>query len=138
MDIGEVIQKSGIPASTLRFYEEKQLIHSHGRRGLRRQFDSSVLTQLALISLGQQAGFRLEQIAIWLHSDNSSLQRELCLQQAQLLDQKIKELQAVRNALQHAADCPATRHIECSQFQKLMRIALHKKRKSHTTDTLPA
>ncbi|MBR7779231.1 MerR family transcriptional regulator [Undibacterium rugosum] len=132
MDIGEVIQQSGIPASTLRYYEEKQLIRSYGRHGLRRQFDSSVLTQLALINLGQQAGFRLEQIATWLHSDNPGLQRELCLQQSQLLDQKIKELQAVRNALQHAAHCPATRHIECRQFQKLMRIALQRKRKAHT------
>jgi MerR family regulatory protein len=36
MDIREVARRSGVPASTLRFYEEKGLIASNGRRGLRR------------------------------------------------------------------------------------------------------
>ncbi len=36
MDIAEVARRSGVPASTLRFYEEKALISSIGRRGLRR------------------------------------------------------------------------------------------------------
>ena len=36
MDISEVARRSGVPASTLRFYEEKRLIASIGRRGLRR------------------------------------------------------------------------------------------------------
>lgn len=39
LDIAEVAQRSGIPASTLRYYEEKGLIASVGRRGLRRLFD---------------------------------------------------------------------------------------------------
>ena len=39
MDIAEVAQRSGLPASTLRFYEERGLIASKGRRGLRRVFD---------------------------------------------------------------------------------------------------
>ena len=43
MDISEVARHSGIPASTLRFYEEKGLIVSVGRRGLRRVFDPGVL-----------------------------------------------------------------------------------------------
>ena len=43
LDIAEVAQRSGIPASTLRFYEEKGLIASTGRRGLRRLFDMDVL-----------------------------------------------------------------------------------------------
>ena len=59
MDIGEVSRRSGIPASTLRFYEEKGLIASGGRRGLRRLFDSGVLDRLALIALGSAAGFSL-------------------------------------------------------------------------------
>jgi DNA-binding transcriptional MerR regulator len=53
MDITEVSQRSGVPASTLRFYEEKKLIASIGRRGLRRLFDPGVLERLALIALGR-------------------------------------------------------------------------------------
>ena len=38
MDISEVVRRSGLPASTLRFYEQKGLIASVGRRGLHRVF----------------------------------------------------------------------------------------------------
>jgi hypothetical protein len=51
LDITEVARRTGVPASTLRFYEEKRLIASIGRRGLRRQFDRRVLERLALIAL---------------------------------------------------------------------------------------
>ena len=63
MDIAEVARRSGVPASTLRFYEEKGLIASVGRRGLRRVFDPGVLERLALIALGGAAGFSLDEIA---------------------------------------------------------------------------
>jgi DNA-binding transcriptional MerR regulator len=62
LDINEVAKKSGVPASTLRFYDEKGLIRSVGRRGLRRLFDPDVLERLALIALGQSAGFSLDEV----------------------------------------------------------------------------
>ena len=63
LDIAAVAQQSGVPASALRYYEEKGLIASVGRRGLRRLFDAGVLERLALIALGQAAGFSLDEIA---------------------------------------------------------------------------
>ncbi len=62
MDIVEVARKSGVPASALRYYEEKGLIASVGRSGLRRTFSPGVLDQLLLIALGQAAGFSLSEI----------------------------------------------------------------------------
>src|SRR5688572_7223587 len=62
MDIAEVAKRSGLPASALRFYEEKGLINSVGRQGLRRRFEPKVLDQLALVALGQAAGFTLDEI----------------------------------------------------------------------------
>lgn len=56
MDITEVARRSGVPASTLRFYEEKELIASIGRWGLHRVFDHGVLERLVLIALGRSAG----------------------------------------------------------------------------------
>lgn len=38
LDIAEVASRSGLPPSTLRFYEQKGLIASVGRHGLRRLF----------------------------------------------------------------------------------------------------
>lgn len=64
LDIAEVVQRAGIPASTLRYYEEKGLIISLGRRGLRRLFGEQVLERLALIGLGRAAGLSLDEIAL--------------------------------------------------------------------------
>ena len=63
MDISEVAKRSSVPASTLRFYEDKGLITSVGRRGLRRVFNAKVLERLALIALGRAAGFSVDEIA---------------------------------------------------------------------------
>ncbi len=63
MDISKVAKKSGIPASTLRFYEEKGLIRSVGRQGIRRVFADNIIERLELISLGRVAGFSLDEIA---------------------------------------------------------------------------
>jgi hypothetical protein len=60
LDITAVAKQSGVPASALRYYEGKGLIASVGRRGLRRLFDAAVLERLALIALGQAAGFSLD------------------------------------------------------------------------------
>ena len=69
MDISEVAKKAKVAPSTLRFYEEKGLIKSIGRQGLRRQYAKQVLDQLALIALGQAAGFSLNEIATMFGQD---------------------------------------------------------------------
>src|SRR4029079_2668506 len=69
LDIAEVARRSGVPASTLRFYEEKHLIASIGRHGLRRVFDTGVLERLAMIALGRAAGFSLDEIARMFAAD---------------------------------------------------------------------
>ena len=62
MDIAEVAKRSGLRASTLRYYEEKGLIQSVGQPGEHRRFAPGVIDQLALIALGQSAGFSLDDI----------------------------------------------------------------------------
>ena len=58
LDIVQVARRSNLPTSTLRHYEEKGLIGSVGRRGLRRLFEARVMEQLALIRLGRSAAAR--------------------------------------------------------------------------------
>ena len=124
MDIAEVAQRSGIPASTLRFYEEKGLIVSTGRRGLRRVFHPGVLDRLALISLGSAAGFALDDIARMFAPDGRPrIDREMLLAKAQEVDRSIRKLSAMRDGLRHAAACPAPSHMECPTFRRLLAAA---------------
>src|SRR3954454_18447524 len=93
LDIGEVAQRAGMPASTLRYYEEKGLIASTGRRGLRRLFDARVIERLALIALGRAAGFSLDEIARMFTSDGKPrIDRQMLAAKASDLDKKIREL----------------------------------------------
>jgi len=125
LDINEVAQRSGVPASTLRFYEEKGLIASIGRRGLRRVFAPAVLDRLALISLGGAAGFSLDEISRMFAADGRPrIDRRVLSDKADELDRKIRELTAMRNGLRHAAVCPAPSHAECPTFRRLMGAAL--------------
>lgn len=124
MDIAEVAQRSGVPASTLRFYEEKGLIASVGRRGLRRLFDPGVLERLALIALGRGAGFSLDEIALMVAPDGRPrIDRRLLTAKAEELDRRIRELTAMRDGLRHAAACPAPNHMECPTFRRFLRAA---------------
>ena len=124
LDIAEVAKRSGVPASTLRYYEEKGLIVSIGRRGLRRLFDPGVLERLALIALGRAAGFSLEEIAMMFAPDGRPrIDRQRLAEKADELDVTIRKLTAMRNGLRHAAACPAPSHMECPTFQRLLRAA---------------
>jgi DNA-binding transcriptional MerR regulator len=124
MDIGEVAKASGVPASTLRYYEEKGLISSSGRYGLRRLFAAGVLERLALIALGRAAGFSLDEIAGMFGVDGSPrIDRQLLLRKSRELDVTIRGLTAMRDGLQHAAACRAPSHMECPSFRRLVGLA---------------
>jgi DNA-binding transcriptional MerR regulator len=124
VDITEVARRSGVPASTLRFYEEKRLIASIGRRGLRRLFDPGVLERLALIALARAAGFTLEEIArMFAPNGRPRIERQMLADKADELDRTIRRLSAMRDSLRHAAACPAPSHMECPTFRRFLRAA---------------
>lgn len=124
MDISEVARRSRVPASTLRFYEEKGLIASVGRSGLRRLFRPDVLEQLALIALGRSAGFSLDEIAsMFQPNGRPSIDRAMLARKAEELDKTINRLSAMRDGLRHAAACRAPSHFECPKFRRLMGMA---------------
>ena len=124
LDISEVTQRSAVPASTLRFYEEKGLIASVGRRGLHRLFDPGVLERLALIAVGQAAGFSLDEIArMFRPGGRPRIDRQMLAAKADELDRTIRKLSAMRDGLRHAAACPAPSHMECPTFRRILRAA---------------
>lgn len=122
IDISEVARRSGFPASTLRYYERRGLIASDGRHGLRRQYDDSVLTQLALIALGQRAGYSLDEIAdlFCLEGAALDLDRAELTRQASTLRDQAQELQRTADLLDHIAACAAPSHLECPRFNEIL------------------
>jgi len=124
MDISEVARRTGVSAATLRYYEKRGLITSLAARGSRRQFAVEVLDQLALVALGQVAGLSLDEIRSMLSPGGQpNIDRKLLAAKASELDAKIRQLNAVRRGLRHAAVCPAPSHAECPTFRKLLKAA---------------
>lgn len=129
MDIAEVARQAGMTPSALRYYEEKGLIRSVGRRGLRRQYDPAVLEQLALIALGRAAGLTLEEIGGMLHAGGRvRVDRGLLAARAKACDVQIRRLATIRDGLRHAAACPAADHLACPRFRRLMGLAVRRGR----------
>ena len=128
LDIAEVARRSGVAASALRFYEEKGLIASAGRRGRRRLFAPGVLERLALIVMARAAGFSLEEIASMFAPDGEvRIARQMLTAKAEQLDRAIGELSAMRDRLRHAAACPAPSHMECPNFRRHLQSAADRK-----------
>ncbi|MFB7246787.1 MerR family transcriptional regulator [Streptomyces populi] len=121
LDIAEVARRAKVPASTLRYYEEKGLIAPTGRRGLRRQYDPDVLERLALIAIGRSAGFSLDEIARMFAPDGRPrIDPRTLLDKADELDRTITELAVLRDSLRHTAACPAPSHMECPTFRRML------------------
>ena len=134
LDIGDVVHISGLPPSTLRFYEEKRLIRSIGRTGLRRLYDHRVLQRLEFIAMGQIAGFGLEQISAMFAKDGRlKVDRNLLMEKSTELERSIKQLGAIRNTLEHVAHCSASDHLECPKFLRLLKLAGKKQSKHRKT-----
>lgn len=124
MDIAEVARRSGVPASALRYYESKGLIASVGRQGARRRFAPGVLDQLALIALGQAAGFSLDEIrSMFSPNGQPEIDRAKLSAKADEIDRMVLRLRAMSRGLRHAAVCRAPRHAECPSFQRLLKAA---------------
>lgn len=135
LDIAEVAHRTGMAASRLRFYEDKGLIASIGRRGLKRLFEASVLERLALIALAQTAGFSLDEIAgMFDGAGRPRLDRVQLSAKADDLDLTIRRLSALRDGLRHAAACPAPSHMECPTFRRLLKGAVEGRRRTFVED----
>jgi MerR family transcriptional regulator, redox-sensitive transcriptional activator SoxR len=62
LTIGEVAKRSGVAASALRFYEDRELISSERAGSGHRRYPRSVLRRIAFIVFAQRVGLTLEEI----------------------------------------------------------------------------
>lgn len=62
LTIGQVAERSGVPHTALRFYEDRGLIGSVRTAGNQRRYQRSVLRRLAFIRTAQRVGLSLEDV----------------------------------------------------------------------------
>ena len=127
MRIGEISSRAGVPAKTIRFWEDQHLLPSPRRTPAGyRDYDPSVMDRLAFIRHGQAAGLTLAAIRQVLDIRDGG--QPPCVHVAELIARRLAEVEArlaelararsqlaalaVRAAAQDPADCQAY----CSVF----------------------
>ncbi|CAG0977446.1 Redox-sensitive transcriptional activator SoxR [Anaerolineae bacterium] len=115
ISISEVTRQTGLPPSTLRYYEEIGLIHPTRRGGGRRQYDENVLQRLALIQTGQQAGFSLAEVGVLLNNvlDGAAGWHELVNRKLKEMDALLHNIQNMKRLLEDIMDCDDASLAEC-------------------------
>ena len=103
MKIGEVAGRSGVPAKTIRFWEDLHLLRAPARTGSGyRDYDPAILERLAFIRHAQAAGLSLEHIRQVLDIRDGG--RPPCIHVAGLIARRLAEVEARLSELARARD----------------------------------
>jgi Cu(I)-responsive transcriptional regulator len=128
MNIGDAAQASGVSVKMIRHYEETGLIPKASRSdGGYRTYTERDIHLLRFIRQGRLLGFSMKQIAeligLWLdQSRPSSKVKQLALTHITELDDKIKELQAMKATLEQlACHCHGDDRPDCPILEGLAR-----------------
>jgi len=116
--IGNVVEQLGLPASTIRYYEKIGLIKPLARVGNSRYLNDTDIAQLKFIQMSQSVGFSINEIKDLLelflkNGVNTEDCTELVLDKIQELDERILELQSMRDALAKASECDCSSLEDC-------------------------
>ena len=110
MRIGELAQQSGVGVQALRYYERRGLISKPARRASGyRDYPPDTIRLIRLIKWAQRLGFTLDEIRemvslIENRTPNGAV-RARAARKIQDVDEKIRNLQSMREALQSLVDC---------------------------------
>lgn len=104
MNIGDVAERSGLPAKTIRYYEDIGLIRPERGDNGYRAFGNADLHKLTFLGRARSLGFTIEECRalMALYEDESRASSEVKqVAQGHLdqVDRKIAELQAMRTTL---------------------------------------
>ncbi len=123
--IGEVARRSGVAASTLRYYESIGLLSPAERAGGRRVYDPGIVSTIGVIRTAQSAGLSLAEIGSLLRGSEMGMAGERLSAVAELKVAEVEALidraQAVRTWLEAARRCCCPTLEECCLFPEAVR-----------------
>ena len=119
LTIGEVSRRSGVKATTVRYYESLGVLPEPERAAGHRRYTVDVLRRLAIVDVAQRAGFSLEEIAeLFAAADAPAFERLRALAERKLpeIEALIARAQAVHRWLQVASACECQTLDVCGLF----------------------
>lgn len=121
MTIGELAAESGIPASTIRYWEHIGVLLPPLRVSGQRRYGRDAVYRLAVLRLAQACGFRLDEMRHLMHgfrtgTPASQRWQELACQKKRELDTQLKQLQAMQRVVDNVLHCDCADLTECGQI----------------------
>jgi len=118
LTISEVARRSGVRATTIRYYESINVLPSPRRANGRRRYDVAILDRLAFIHIAQRLGFTLSEIVLLFEQRDTAVplsERWQALAREKLADVErlIRHAREVRQALSSGLRCGCPNIHEC-------------------------
>ena len=119
MNIGDVATLSGLPAKTIRYYEDIGLVKPLRSSNGYRTFRESDAHKLAFLGRARALGFTIEDcrnlLALYEDEERASAEvKEIAKQHLERIDGKIKELKEMRATLAHLVEeCAGDHRPDC-------------------------
>ena len=124
MTIGALAERSGVRTSALRYYEEQGLITSQRTEGNQRRYPREALRRIGVIRAAQVVGLSLQDIQAALatlpngRTPNHRDWEKLSKQWRGILDERIAELERLRDRLSGCIGCGCLSLETCALFNK--------------------
>ena len=125
MNIGEVAEACGLPAKTIRYYEEIGLISPDRQANGYRDFPAAEGHKLRFVARARSLGFSIENcralLALYADPERASADvRAIVQSHVGRIDRKIAELQGMRDTLIHLVErCRGNDRPECPILEDL-------------------
>ncbi len=121
MTIGELAAQSGMPASTIRYWERIGVLPKPARVSGQRRYSPDAMQSLAVLRLAQACGFHLEEMRHLLHGFVPGVKpprrwQELAQQKREELDEQIARLKAMRRVVDRVMQCQCLELPECGRI----------------------
>jgi DNA-binding transcriptional MerR regulator len=118
LTIGETARRTGVPASTLRYWEAAGLLAACERVGGKRRYERQALAQISLILLMKSGGFTLAEIRIVLaglskRTPPPEIWRELAERKLAEVDRTVAQATAVKKILEQGLRCDCLSVDDC-------------------------
>jgi DNA-binding transcriptional MerR regulator len=115
MTIGELASATGIAATALRYYEQRELLLPVLRIGGQRRYDSSSVARLMVITFCRFAGLSLDDIALVVNdsSVDRSTTRRIATRQIESIDEQIARLKLAKQMMHAVALCTCANPETC-------------------------
>lgn len=120
LSIGELSERTGVPATTLRYYDELDLVPPVSRAVAgRRRYAESAVRDVGVVVFLREIGFSLVEIGEFVGGERPGQQEIIDRKLAELAEQQ-RRIEVARAALEHGRKCPAGEPTKCPRFWSII------------------